>query len=112
MPTDILRPFGLIHLIPIFLTIHLVVSIPLRAKRLTSNQWFLESFSALVALRRAVEAVEGRDDCWQDANQILCLCASVIATCVVPPNAGRQARPKPGAERTLWGVAWTPWLGL
>jgi hypothetical protein len=44
MPTDILRPFGLVHLIPMFLTIHLVVSIPLRARRLTSNQWFLERF--------------------------------------------------------------------
>jgi hypothetical protein len=44
MPTDILRPFGLVHLIPIFLTIHLVSSIPLRAKRFTSNQWFLERF--------------------------------------------------------------------
>ena len=37
MPADILRPFGLVHLIPIFLTIHLVVSIPLRARRITSN---------------------------------------------------------------------------
>jgi hypothetical protein len=27
------------------------------------------------------------------------------------PNAGRQARPKAGAQRTLEGVAWTPWLG-
>ena len=32
MPTDILRPFGLIHLVPMFLTIHLVISIPLRAR--------------------------------------------------------------------------------
>jgi hypothetical protein len=35
MPTDILRPFGLVHLIPMFLTIHLVRSIPLRPGRLT-----------------------------------------------------------------------------
>ena len=27
------------------------------------------------------------------------------------PNAGRQARPEAGAQRTLQGVAWTPWLG-
>jgi len=27
------------------------------------------------------------------------------------PNAGRQARPEAGAQRTLEGVAWTPWLG-
>src|SRR5262245_56383430 len=31
----------------------------------------------------------------------------------VGPTAGRQARPEAGAtqERTLEGVAWTPWLG-
>src|SRR6266850_636770 len=28
------------------------------------------------------------------------------------PNAGRQARPEAGAQRTLEGVAWTPWLGV
>jgi len=35
MPTDILRPSGLVHLIPMFLTIHLVSSIPLSAGRFT-----------------------------------------------------------------------------
>jgi hypothetical protein len=46
MPTDILRPFGLIHLIPIFLTIHLMTSIPLRAGRLTASNgsWNLFRF--------------------------------------------------------------------
>jgi hypothetical protein len=45
MPTDILRPFGLVHLIPILLTIHLVSSTPLRAGHFTSNQWSLELFA-------------------------------------------------------------------
>jgi len=37
-PTDILRAFGLVHLIPMFLTIHLVSSIPLRAWRFTRQK--------------------------------------------------------------------------
>ena len=41
------RPHSWIFLIPIFLTIHLVSSIPLKAGCLTGNQWFLEPFSAL-----------------------------------------------------------------
>jgi hypothetical protein len=28
------------------------------------------------------------------------------------PNARRQARPEAGAQRTLEGVACTPWLGM
>jgi hypothetical protein len=31
---------------------------------------------------------------------------------IVKPNAGRQARPEAGAQRTLEGVACTPWLRL
>ena len=49
IPTDILRPLGLVHLIPIFLTIHLVSSTPLRVGHFTSNQWFLEPFSVSVS---------------------------------------------------------------
>jgi hypothetical protein len=28
----------------------------------------------------------------------------------MPPNVAAQARPEAGAERTLEGVAWMPWL--
>ncbi|MDZ4733174.1 MAG: hypothetical protein SGJ16_06275 [Nitrospirota bacterium] len=70
IPTDILRPLGLIHLIPLFLTIHLIISIPLRTRRLTSNQKFLEDFSAL-AVDLSIEHTDRSNQWFLEASSAL-----------------------------------------